>query len=233
MNYWVVIDRKKIGPLTLEETLRMPLTPQSYVWHSGLPTWVRAEEVGELAPMFASAPSPSATNINKEAEEGADAMLTVEQEMALGELQPDADSTPEEELLTAESAEDEQRDLSQGTPEPEESEATPTENHRPAAPMLPPPPPPYRPAPPIHTVSDGRPQRPPSYLGWCVASIICCCMITGIIGVISAARVNPLYDRGQYVEAQKASERAELWLIISIVAGLVAVPFQFVLMFAQ
>lgn len=171
MNYWVVIDRKKIGPLTLEETLRMPITAESYVWHRGLPTWVHAAEVKELAPMFAPA--------EEKAEDSAGA-------------------------------------------------------EQPSAPT-PPPPPPYRPHPPLRPAPpvDVLPQRPCSYLGWNVASIICCCIITGIIGVIYSSRVNALYDSGQYEESLKASERAELWFIISIVVALVAFPFQLIFMLAE
>ncbi|MCM1347868.1 MAG: CD225/dispanin family protein [Firmicutes bacterium] len=166
MNYWIVIDRQKFGPLTLEEVRRMPLKRDSLVWHTGLPTWVHAEAVPELAGLF-------------RAEE------------------PEAVCPEHEEVQT---------------------QAAPTY-------VAPPPPAPLRrPAPPAPPV---RPPKPPTYFGWCVASIILCCLIPGIVAVIYSSKVTTYYERGQYAEAQKASESAELWLILAFTLGLVAAPFQF------
>jgi len=209
MNYWVVIDRKKIGPLTLEETLRMPLTADSYVWHRGLPTWVHASEVPELAKKFG--PPVEAKTVTEATE-------SAETEM---DTKPETASEAEATVASVEEHEE-----SAAMPKSEAERPLP-----PTAPVMPPPPPPYRPAqqnqwPPANV----RPERPDSYLGWCVASIILCCMITGIVAVVYATKVNPLYDRGEYEAARKASEKTELWLIISIVLGLVSLPFQIVMM---
>lgn len=164
MNYWVVIDRQKFGPLTLDEVRRLPLREDSYVWHSGLPSWVRASEVPEFSDMFQK-PQPE---------------------------------QPEEPVAF---------------PEPEVS----------TRPLPPPPPPAYRPQTPL------LPPKPPTYLGWSIASIICCCLIFGVIAVVYSSKVTPLYERGDYEGARKASERAELWLIIAITAGIVIFPFQVIL----
>ncbi len=160
MNYWIVIDRRKFGPLTLEEVKKLPVKKDSYVWHSGLHSWVMAADVPEIAVMF---------------------------------TQPDEAEAPELPQASAN------------------------------FPLPPAPPPPYRPQAPV------LPPKPPSYLGWSIASIVCCCLIFGVIAVIYSAKVTPLYERGDYEGAQKASERAELWLIIAFTAGLVAFPFQMVL----
>ncbi len=154
MNYWVVIDRQKFGPLTLEEVRSMPVREESYVWHSGLPSWVRAKDVPELADLFVQ-PQP--------------------------QLQPQPQVVP------------------------------------------PPPPPPQRPQAPL------LPPKPPTYLGWSIASIICCCLVFGIVAVIYSSKVTPLYDQGDFEGAKKASEKAELWLIIAITAGIVLFPFQMII----
>ncbi|MCM1292491.1 MAG: CD225/dispanin family protein [Bacteroides sp.] len=73
------------------------------------------------------------------------------------------------------------------------------------------------------------PPKPPTYLGWSIASIILCCLIPGIVAVVYGSKVSSRYNEGDYEGAQKASERAELWLIISIVVGLVWLPFSMVL----
>lgn len=164
MNYWAVIDRQKFGPLTLEEIRKMPLREDSYVWHNGLTSWVKASDVPELADLFAAS----------------------------------ADEVP----------------------------AVPEESAAPSRPLPPPPPPP---APPVWNNSTVRPPKPPTYLAWSIVSIICCCLLFGIIAVVYAVKVTPLYDQGNYEGARQASEKAEMWLIIAITAGIVAFPFQVIL----
>lgn len=180
MNYWIVIDRQKFGPLTLEETRRMPLRRDSYVWHRGLPDWLHAEEIPELADLFAA----TTETVSDQAE-------------------------PETEIT-----------------ETLVNEPSPLTLEQPTAPPPPFPAPPTPPSPPSQEQQSARPPKPPTYLGWSIAAIICCCLITGIVAVIYASKVTPLYEQGRFDDAAKASERAELWLIISITVGLVAFPFQ-------
>lgn len=189
MNYWVVIDHKKLGPHSLAEVLTMPLEPDTLVWHDGLPTWRQASALPELAVMFA----------------------------------------PKEEQATA--IEQEEIAASAETEEVAEADATtPVENNgfipepivvsgTPARVFYDMPEAPQRPE---------MPQRPPTYLGWCIASILLCCMIPGIVALIYSLQVSSKYVAGDYEGSKKASERAELWLIISIVAGLVSIPFTIV-----
>lgn len=73
------------------------------------------------------------------------------------------------------------------------------------------------------------PAKPTSYVGWSIAAIICCCMIPAIVALVFGMKVGSRYDNGDYAGAEKASEMAEIWLIISIVAGLVAFPFTILL----
>ena len=191
MNYWVVIDRRKMGPLSLEDLRRLPLDKNSYVWHRGLPAWVKAGELEELADLFV----PSATD-DVEALVASDAPLAEEV------------------------AEDNDEAVANGDSQ---------EESRPAAF---PPPPPLRPNEFRSVRYGGRPAppaKPPTYLGWSIASIICCCLLTGIVAVIYAAKVTPLYYMGRYEEARRASEKAEIWLIVSITVGIVALPFQFLM----
>lgn len=217
MNYWVIIDRSKLGPLTLEETRRLPLHPDTFVWHRGLSVWTPAAEIAELADLFPAPKPPAPVSAN-----GADAEAEEEQLVSEAEEERSEPSAPLR-------AEDEAEEGSEAMfeVEQEESGAELQEQPRPAQRPLPPPPPP--PSAPYVQPPARRESKPPTYLGWSIAAIICCCLITGVIAVIYAARVTPCYDRGDYEGARKASERAELWLIISITAGIVALPFQMVL----
>lgn len=63
---------------------------------------------------------------------------------------------------------------------------------------------------------------PSSYLGWSIAMTLICCLPAGIVAIIYASQVNDKYHYGDYDGAVKASERAQLWIIISFILGLLA-----------
>lgn len=71
------------------------------------------------------------------------------------------------------------------------------------------------------TSPSGRPPKPSNYLILAILTTVCCCQPTGIASIIYAARVNELYERGEYDEAERASKNAKLWGFIGI--GLSAV----------
>ncbi|MCM1356091.1 MAG: CD225/dispanin family protein [Staphylococcus sp.] len=69
------------------------------------------------------------------------------------------------------------------------------------------------------------PQMPSNYLIWAILATICCCIPSGIVAIFYAAKVSPAYYRGDYAAAFDASSKAQLWVIISFVAGLIWAPF--------
>lgn len=74
---------------------------------------------------------------------------------------------------------------------------------------------------------DSRDENKPlSYVGWNILMTICCCLPIGIIGIIYGSMVNPKWMMGDEKGAQKASNAAAWCLILSIVLGLIAIPFQ-------
>lgn len=176
MDYWIAIDRQKIGPLTLEDVRLRRISPDTLVWHQGLPTWRRAAELPELADTLSTAPLPE----------------------------------PE----TAEWSND----------EVEESVERPVT------------PPPYRPMtqsyvrvePVPAKQPEEIPEKPATYTGWNIAATLLCCLLTGIIGLVYSSKVTARYNMGDYAGAKKASETAEMMLIVSIVVGLVMLPFQII-----
>lgn len=211
MTYWIVMDHRKMGPFTLDETRRLPIGADTFVWHKGLSTWVRASEVSELADLFASpapiVPPPPAPPV-------------VPAPAVKHEVADQAEAAVEDAEAEAEAAEAE---------EVAEADVAATDGGYVAPPPPPAPPRIYEP----ERSGAVRPPKPPTYLAWSIASIVLCCLIPGVIAVIYAAKVTPCYDRGDYEAARKASERAELWLIIAITLGIVAAPFQFVLTLMQ
>lgn len=71
--------------------------------------------------------------------------------------------------------------------------------------------------PPIHPV-----PMPKTYMVWAIFSTICCCLATGIIAIIYSASVSTKYYMRDYAGAEKASEYAQMWIIASIVLGVIS-----------
>lgn len=68
------------------------------------------------------------------------------------------------------------------------------------------------------SVVNGEPM-PPTYLLWAILSLIFCCMPAGIVAVIMASQVSSKYYQGDLEGAKRASRRAEIWIIVSFVLG--------------
>lgn len=66
-----------------------------------------------------------------------------------------------------------------------------------------------------------RPAKPRTYLVVSILVTILCNMIAGIVAIFFSASVNSKYQRGDYAAAERASERAQWWIAISICVGLI------------
>lgn len=91
----------------------------------------------------------------------------------------------------------------------------------------------YGPAPAAYPAYGPRPEHrdepcPPTYLAWSIIVTICCCLIPGIVAIVYSTRVEPLYNRGDYAGARKASETAQLWIIAAVVIGIISLPVQLI-----
>lgn len=64
-------------------------------------------------------------------------------------------------------------------------------------------------------------QMPKSYLVWGIIATILCCMIPGVVAIIYSTQVGQKWRAGDVAGAEKASERAQIWIIISIVTGII------------
>ena len=54
MEYYIVINKERRGPYTIDQLKTIGLTPKTMVWHKGLPKWVKAHEVAELNTLITS-----------------------------------------------------------------------------------------------------------------------------------------------------------------------------------
>ena len=69
--------------------------------------------------------------------------------------------------------------------------------------------------------AGGQGPKPDNYLVWAILTTILCCLPAGIVSIVYAAKVDGLYNGGQYSQALEASNNAKKWAIISAVVGIV------------
>lgn len=74
---------------------------------------------------------------------------------------------------------------------------------------------------------QSRPQGecPPTYLAWSIIVTICCCLPLGIAAIIYSGKVKPCWQQGDERGAHKASETAQLLIILSVTLSLLLAPF--------
>ena len=81
------------------------------------------------------------------------------------------------------------------------------------------------------TVASGE-TMPPTYLAWSVVMTILCCMIPGIVAIIYSAQVSSKFYQGDIEGSRRASERAQIWIIVSFVLGVLTNTLYLPLMIA-
>lgn len=73
---------------------------------------------------------------------------------------------------------------------------------------------------------------PPTYLVWSVLMTILCCTIPGIVAIIFSSQVSSKFFQGDFDGARRASERAQIWIIVSFVLGVLSSTLYLPLMIA-
>lgn len=72
------------------------------------------------------------------------------------------------------------------------------------------------------TAPRGPEPMPPTYLVWAILATLCCCLPAGVVAIVFSASVSSKYFRRDYEGARRASRNAEIWIIVSIVAGILS-----------
>lgn len=72
---------------------------------------------------------------------------------------------------------------------------------------------------PASPIAPIRPSMPPAYLLLSLLSLLLCCLIPGIVALWYSTRVSSRYWAADYDGAARASRRAEIWIIASVVCG--------------
>jgi hypothetical protein len=112
--------------------------------------------------------------------------------------------------------------------------------------MAPPPQPPaYQAPPPFQAPAppplpgSGQPPYPAatvnvaSHLVMAILATACCCLPLGIVSILYAAQVGTKLRAGDVAGAQHASSRAQLWAIIGIILGAIAIAIGVIVQLGQ
>ena len=67
-----------------------------------------------------------------------------------------------------------------------------------------------------------RPLKPDNYLVWAILCTLLCCLPFGIVSIVYSSKVDGLYNSGDYIGAQKASDNAKKWATWGAISGIVA-----------
>lgn len=198
MKYWANINGVQHGPVEKQQLIGLGLTRDSYVWREGLEDWVMVQNFSELDDLFPVKPMADVPPTD-------DGNYTA------------AAETPRCEPLTEETPADESAE-----------DMTPADDTvPPAIPQIPQiPQQPYQ-QPYQQPVAPQQPLPPcpPTNLVWGILTTVLCCQVLGIVSIVYALQVKAKYDSGDLETAQRYSDRAAMWSIAAIVAGLIVTPF--------
>ena len=198
MKYWANINGVQHGPVEKQQLIGLGLTRDSYVWREGLEDWVMVQNFSELDDLFPVKPMADVPPTD-------DGNYTA------------AAETPRCEPLTEETPAD----------EPDEDKTPADDTVPPAIPQIPQiPQQPYQ-QPYQQPVAPQQPLPPcpPTNLVWGSLTTVLCCQVLGIVSIVYALQVKAKYDSGDLETAQRYSDRAAMWSIAAIVAGLIVTPF--------
>ena len=198
MKYWANINGVQHGPVEKQQLIGLGLTRDSYVWREGLEDWVMVQNFSELDDLFPVKPMADVPPTD-------DGTSTT------------AAETPRCEPLTEETPAD----------EPDEDKTPADDTVPPAIPQIPQiPQQPYQ-QPYQQPVAPQQPLPPcpPTNLVWGILTTVLCCQVLGIVSIVYALQVKAKYDSGDLETAQRYSDRAAMWSIAAIVAGLIVTPF--------
>ncbi len=62
-------------------------------------------------------------------------------------------------------------------------------------------------------------QNIPNHLVWAILVTLCCCLPFGIVAIVYSTQVSTHLQVGNYEAAQKASNAALTWILVSVIVG--------------
>ena len=199
-KYWVNIDGIQSGPISRDELANIDFNPEV--------TYVWHEELDDW--------------------------------QRIDRLSEFADIVAAKQKAAAESAEHSEESESSVTPPPVPQPPMPQ-------PPMPQPPVPQPPVPQQPELQPAMPQpqvpqppmpqppvapeaEAPTNLVWAVIATVMCCQITGVIAIVYGAMTSSANSAGNYEKARRYSDIAQIWVMVSIVLGLIYMPIALLMM---
>ena len=202
-KYWVNIDGIQSGPISRDELANIDFNPEvTYVWHEELDDWQRIDHLSEFADIVAAK--------QKAAAESAEHSELSEQS---------------EHSENSEQSEESEHSESSVTPPPVPQPPVPQPPELQHAMPQPPMPQPPMPQPPVAPEAEA-----PTNLVWAVIATVMCCQITGVIAIVYGAMTSSANSAGNYEKARRYSDIAQIWVMVSIVLGLIYMPIALLMM---
>lgn len=202
-KYWVNIDGIQSGPISRDELANIDFNPEvTYVWHEELDDWQRIDRLSEFADIVAAK--------QKAAAESAEHSELSEQS---------------EHSENSEQSEQSEHSESSVTPPPVPQPPVPQPPELQHAMPQPPMPQPPMPQPPVAPEAEA-----PTNLVWAVIATVMCCQITGVIAIVYGVMTSSANSAGNYDKARRYSDIAQIWVMVSIVLGLIYMPIALLLM---
>ena len=202
-KYWVNIDGIQSGPISRDELANIDFNPEvTYVWHEELDDWQRIDRLSEFADIVAA-----------------------KQKAAAESAEHSENSEQSEESEHSEQSEESEHSESSVTPPPVPQPPVPQPPELQHAMPQPPMPQPPMPQPPVAPEAEA-----PTNLVWAVIATVMCCQITGVIAIVYGAMTSSANSAGNYEKARRYSDIAQIWVMVSIVLGLIYMPIALLMM---
>ena len=242
MKYYIAENGQPAGPFEMKDLMEHGLNPDSQVWNEKMSGWTRAREVPELMSMLgiqqpiAPQPvqpvqpvqpqSPYAPQQPQQSEQSPYAPQQPQQ----SEQSPYAPQQPQQSEQSPYAPQQPQQS-GQVTANGPQAEQTQGYGQQPSPYAQPqyqqPQPPQYQQ--PYAQQPYGQPYAPQGFppKNWMtesviftVLSVICCCnpiaLITGIIAMVNAGKVNPQHQMGNITGATESAKTAKMWALITL-----------------
>lgn len=211
MQFWIIKDGESVGPYSLDEFKNLGIDKNTKIWYPDLKEWTPAGETAVANELFAE----TETGIQPEIQ------------------QPDCQQQEEPEQPKAEPE-------SEPEPMPTEQKAQPPVFHR-----QPQATPPQFCQPEFHLgdrdqfyqgyqkgLEEGKrldkdtdtSRCPDNYLVWAILSTVLCCLPLGVVAIVYSSQVSKFYAQGEFLKAQKASEKSLYWSLASAIVWMVTYP---------
>ncbi len=200
-KYWVNIDGIQSGPISRDELANIDFNPEvTYVWHEELDDWQRIDRLSEFADIVAAKQKATAEHSGHSGQ--------------------------------SESSEHSEHSVTPPpVPQPPVAQPPMPQPPMPQPPVAQPP----MPQPPV--AQPPMPQPPvapeaeaPTNLVWAVIATVMCCQITGVIAIVYGAMTSSANSAGNYAKARRYSDIAQIWVMVSIVLGLIYMPIALLMM---